>query len=245
MNEDAADPYVWGNYADFLALNGHSDRASAVYDHAITLGPNLPPFLIRAAYFNFIQGRLDRGLMISNRILGQPDALDTMLFSYVTYSGQGTVTLLGKVIPASPRPAQSWAAWIGKNGSEDDLRETWAWMVQNHLMDENAALDLTGILWQRQFFRTAQELWLDWLGPTQDDYPAHHELIFNRQFKDAPNGGLFDWTIPTQRSIEISRGQGLEFRFTDAEMCSLILSSLQSSVLDATTFQRKQNPRTS
>ena len=95
-------------------------------------------------------------------------------------------------------------------------------------MDENAALDLTGILWQRQFFRTAQELWLDWLGPTQDDYPAH-ELIFNRQFKDAPNGSLFDWTIPTQRSVEISRGQGLEFRFTGAENVQLNIK--QSAVV--------------
>ena len=228
VNEDPADPYVLGNYADFLALNGHSDQASAVYDHAITLGPNLPPFLIRAAYFNFTQGRLNRGLMISNRILSQTDALDTMLFSYLRYFGQGTATVLGTAIPASPRPAQSWAAWISRNGSEGDLRETWAWMAQNHLMDENTALDLTRILWQRQFFRTAQELWLDWLGPAQGDYPAH-ELIFNRQFKDAPNGSPFDWTVPTQRSIEISRGQGLVVRFAGTENVQLNIK--QSAVV--------------
>ena len=216
MNEDAADPYVWGNYADFLAQNGHTDQASAVYDHAITLGPNLPPFLIRAAYFNFTHGWLDRGSVISNHILGQTDALDTMLFTYLQYFSKGTTaSLLGTGIPASRRPAQSWAAWIARNGSEGDLRGTWAWMVQNHLTDETTALDLTGTLWQRQFFRTAQAVWLDWLGPARGDYPAQ-ELIFNRQFEDAPNGSPFDWTIPTQRSIEISRGQGLEVRFAGA-----------------------------
>ncbi len=216
VNEDAADPYVWCNYADFLALNGHSDQASAAYDHAITLGPNLPPVLFRAADFNFTHGQLDRALPISNRILGQTDALDTMLFWDLKFFGRGTATLLGTAIPASRRPAQSWAAWIVRNGSEGDLRETWAWMVQNHLVDETTALDVTRTLWQRQSFRTAQELWLDWLGPVRGDYPSH-QLIFNRQFKSAPNGSLFDWTIPAQRSIEISRNQGLQVRFAGAD----------------------------
>jgi hypothetical protein len=220
VNEDAADPYVWCNYADFLELNGHSDQASAAFDHAITLGPNLPLVLIRAAYFDFTYDRLDRGLVISNRIMRQTDALDTMLFTYLQYFGQETPTLLRTAIPASRRPAQSWAAWIGRKGTEGDVRETWAWMVQNHLMDENTALDLTRTLWQRQFFRTAQKLWLDWLGGAQSDYPAH-ELIFNRQFENAPNGSPFDWTIPTEGSIEISRRQGLEVHFAGAENVEL------------------------
>ena len=61
---------------------------------------------------------------------------------------------------------------------------------------------------------------MDWLGPTRADYPTQ-ELIFNRQFQDAPNGSLFDWTIPAQRSVGISRGQGLEVRFAGTENVEL------------------------
>jgi hypothetical protein len=228
VNQDPADPYVWCNYADVLEQNGHLEQASAAFEHAMTLGPNLPSVLIRAGYFDFTYGWLDRGFVISNRILVQTDGLDAILFSYLQYFGKGTASLLGTAIPASHRPAQSWAAWIGRNGSEDDVRETWAWMVQNHLTDENIALDLTRTLWQRQFFRTAQELWSNWLGPAQGDHQVG-EVIFNRQFKDTPDGSPFDWTIATQPSIEISRAHGLDVHFTGAENVELNIQ--QSAVV--------------
>jgi hypothetical protein len=227
VNEDPADPYVWCNYADALVTNGHLDQASAAFDHAMTLGPNLPPVLIRAGYFDFTHGQLGRGLVISNRILVQTDDLDAVLFSYLQYFGQGTATLLGTAIPTSVRPARAWAAWIARNGSEGDARETWAWTLHNHLTDENTALDFSRTLWERQFYRTAQELWLEWLGPAGSDYPAR-ELIFNREFAQAPNSSPFDWTIPAQRSIEISRGQGLKVRFEGGENVEL---NIQQSVV--------------
>jgi hypothetical protein len=161
--------------------------------------------------------------------LVQTDGWDAILFSYLQYFGKGTAALLGTAIPASHRPAQSWAAWIARNGSEDDVRETWAWMAQNHLTDEKIALDLTRTLWQRQFFRTAQELWSNWLGPAQGDHPVG-EVIFNRQFKHTPDGSPFDWTIATQPSIEISRAQGLDVHFTGAENAELNIQ--QSAVVN-------------
>jgi hypothetical protein len=170
------------------------------------------------ADFHFQIGENQEAFPITARVLSLIPDYDSDIFG--KYIGQKTATLLGTAIPTLRRPAQSWAAWIAINGSEDDLRETWTWMMQNHLMDENTALDLTRTLWERQFYSTAQELWVDWLGPTHGDYPAR-ELIFNRQFKDAPNGSPFEWTIPTQKSIEISRGQGLEVRFAGTENVEL------------------------
>ena len=214
LQQDPQDPYLWVDLGDAFLEAGRKEDARYCFGEVLVLAPRTAVLLLRVADFHFQIGENQEAFPITARILSLIPDYDSDIFK--KYIGQETATLLGTAIPASRRPAQSWAAWIARNGSEDDLRKTWTWMMQNHLMDETTALDLTRTLWQRQFFRTAQELWLDWLGPSRGDYSAH-ELIFNRQFKDAPNGSPFDWTIPAQRSVEISRGQGLEVRFAGIE----------------------------
>lgn len=215
LNEDASDPYEWSAYADSLAASGDVDKAGGAIDHAVSLGPNLPPVLIRAAYFDFDHGRFDRGAALSRQILSETSAFDPLVFSYLQYFGKDS-EILGTGIPAAKRPAQAWAEWIGTNGSEDDARATWRWMMQNRLMDQPAALDLTWKLWQRQFFRGARELWSDWLGPAGGEHSAG-ELLSNGRFEDAPDGSPFDWSIPRQASVEASRDHGLEVHFSGAE----------------------------
>ena len=226
LQRDPQDPYRWLDLGEAFLETGQKEDARYCFGQVLTLAPRTAVFLMRVADFYFRIGENREAFSITARILTLTPDFDLVIFRH--YIDQGTTALLGTAIPTSRRPAQSWAAWIGRNGSEGDVRKTWAWMVQNHLMDENTALDLTRTLWQRQFFRTAQELWLDWLGSAQSDYPAH-ELIFNRRFEDAPNGSPFDWTIPTQRSIEITRGQGLEVHFAGAE--NVELNIRQSTVV--------------
>jgi len=225
-NEDASDPYVWAAYADSLTAHGDLDKASAAIDHATRLGPGLPPLLIRAAYFDFTHDQFDRGAALSNRILGETATFDPLVFSYLEYFRKGSSPILGTAIPAASRPAQSWAAWIGTNGSPSDVLQTWRWMKQNRLADAPSALDLTWKLWHRQFFRSAQELWSDWNGPAGGDHPARElglarQLVFNGRFRDVPNGSPFDWAIPAQASVHIFRGQGLDLHFMGVENVKL------------------------
>ena len=228
INEDAADPYLWADYADSLAADGDVDKAGRAMDHAVSLGPNLPPVLIRASYFDFTHERFQGGAALSSRILSETSAFDPLIFSYLQYFGRGSEAILGTGIPAARRPAQSWASWVGMNGAENDVRKTWAWMTQNHLMDQPAALDLTWKLWRRQFFRSAQELWSDWLGPTEGDGPAG-QLVFDSRFQDGPNGSPFDWSIPSQASVDVSRDHGLEVRFLGTE--NVKLDGIRQSVI--------------
>jgi len=252
INEDASDPYVWAAYADSLAASGNLDKARSASDHAVSLGPKLPPILIRAAYFDFTHGRFDRGAALSSEILSETSAFDPLIFSYLQYFGKGAEAILGSGIPAGIRPAQSWAMWISTNGSESDGRKTWTWMMQNRLLDRPFALDLTWKLWRRQFFRSAQEVWSDWLGDGGREGDAAGQLVLNRRFREAPNGSPFDWSIPSQESVEISRDDGLEIRFLGSENVkldgirqSMIVSAGQyhfSAVVESNDLTTDQGP---
>jgi hypothetical protein len=215
LSEDASDPYLWSDYGESLASNGEPQKAGAAFDHAVVLGPHLPPVLIRAAYFNFKHSQFDRGAALSNRILSETDAYDPVVFSYVHYYGQQAPAALLSAIPAAARPAQSRAEWVGANGSEDEVTDTFRWMERNRLMDSPTALDLTWSLWRRQLFRSARDVWASWTA-AEADVPGSSQLLANPRFEDEPDGSPFDWSIPKQASVDISRNQGLELHFLGA-----------------------------
>jgi hypothetical protein len=227
VTEDPSNPFAWCVYADSLALQGEWDKASAAFDHAITLGPNMSPVLMREANFDFTHDRINRGVVLSNQILRETPAFDEVLFSYLTRSGIGIDKVLGSGIPVLARPAQSWLRWLGINGSDEDVRETWGWMQQNHLINEKSAEDLSWILWRRQSFRTAQELWSDWLGSARGDYLSP-ELLLNRRLQNSGTEGPFDWIISASPSIKMSRDEGLEIHFSGTENAELMIQQLTS-----------------
>ncbi len=100
------------------------------------------------------------------------------------------------------------------------MLKTGGWMMQNQLMDQSSALDLTWKLWRRQFFHSARELWTDWREIANGEDSAS-QLVFNHHFEDAPNGSPFDWSIPMEASVEVSRDHGLEIHFLGYENVKL------------------------
>ncbi len=89
-------------------------------------------------------------------------------------------------------------------------------MRQNGRADQKSAVDLTWTLWQRKSFHAAQDVWADWLGPVRGDY-LHPERLANTRCLDQLNGSPFGWTIPELPSVEISRRDGLDVRFSGKE----------------------------
>jgi hypothetical protein len=222
VTEDASNPFVWCTYADSVALNGEWDKASAAFIHATSLGPNMPPVLMRAANFDFTHDRLSDGLVLSNQILRTTDAFNEVLFSYLTHSGLRMEKIVGIAIPTAVSPAQSWLRWLGAWGSDAEVRETWFWMRQNRLVDKVSAVDLSWTLWRRQSFRTAQELWSDWLGSARGDNLSP-ELLLNRHFQNSPDGDPFDWSISAPASIRITHDQRLTIHFAGTDNASLVV----------------------
>jgi hypothetical protein len=216
LNQDASNPLVWCTYAELLSGGGQTAEAAAAFEHAVTLSPGMSPVLMRAANFDFANGRVEEGLALTNRILGQTDAFDQVLFSYLTHSGLAVSELAAVAVPPMPRPAGAWFAWLRNAGSDEDLRELWSWMRKNQLVDQKLATDFAWAFWQRKAFASAQESWADWLGPKHGDY-LHPQRLANVHFEDTPNGSPFDWTLMPGAGVEIRRNNGLEIRFSGTE----------------------------
>jgi hypothetical protein len=213
LNLDPSNPLVWCVYADVLSGAGRTPEAVSAFDQAVALGPGMSPVLMRAANFDFGQGRLDDALAMTNRILRQTDAFDQVLFSYLTRSGLPVSRLAGVAVPPNPRVARAWFSWLRGFGSDADLRELWSWMRQSQLIDRNSATDFAWALWQKKAFTTAQDSWAEWLGPSRDGY-LHPQRLANVRFQPAPNGSPFDWTLTPVAGVEIRQDDGLDIRFS-------------------------------
>lgn len=217
VEEDPSNPLVWCTYAEFLAFNGDVEQASAGFERATSLGPNIFPVLMRSANFDFTHDHVDLGLRLAGRILREETSFDQILFSYLQRSGRPFPELLGTAIPATPRAARGWLAWLClNNGTDSDLGATWAWMSRNRLADQGVAVSLVGVLWQRKSFPFAQQVWAGWIADHDPGY-LHPQRLSNRRFQDQPTGSLLDWTLEAPSSTEVSRGDGLDVRFTGTE----------------------------
>jgi hypothetical protein len=209
VDADPANPLVWCTYAQVLSVRGETQQAQSAFDHAVSLGPAMSPVLMRAANFDFTHGRREHGFLLSARILSQTGAFDEIIFSYLQRADVPAGTLLGTAIPTTLRPARSWLAWLRAHGSDRDLQDTWTWMQRNALLDEKSAGEVAWELWNRKSYQTAHTLWTNWLGTTQ--------LLANTRFDTAPRETPFDWALGSSPAVAVTRGNGLDVRFSGTE----------------------------
>jgi len=213
LNLDPSNPLMWCTYGELLSAAGRTREAASALQRAVALGPGMSPVLMRAANFDFAQGRLDNAFALTNRILSQTGTFDQVLFSYLTRSHLPVSTLAGAAVPPVERAATAWFTWLRGSGSDADLRELWSWMLQNHLLNQKSATDFAWAFWQRKAFVTAQDSWVDWLGPSRNGYLRPQRLA-NLRFQDAPGAGPFDWALTPAAGVEIRQNDGLEIRFS-------------------------------
>jgi len=213
LNLDPSNPSVWCAYSELLSTKGQMQPAEAGFHRAVALGPGLSPVLMRAANFDFAQGRRDHGFEMTHRILGQTDAFDQIVFSYLTQTGLPVSMLATVAVPATPRAASAWLAWLRGTASDQNLHELWSWMRQNRILDQKSATELVWAFWKRSAFATAQDTWADWLGDSQAGY-LHPQRIAYGHFEDVVSRSPFDWALTPTPGVEIQRNDGLDIRFS-------------------------------
>jgi len=154
-------------------------------------------------------------LRLFQRMLAQTGAFDQVVFSYMLRSGVAIPQLLAAAMPDDSRAAGAWLAWIGRNGIDQDVLDTWMWMREHKLGNQKLAIEAVWKLWDRKSFAAAQQLWAVWIGPA-GEYPDR-ERLFNTGFDTEPVATPFDWKLEAPASVELTRREGLELRFRGIE----------------------------
>ena len=213
LDMDAANPYRWADFAEYLSSRGENQQAAEHFDRAVTLAPNGAAILMRAANFHFGHNQSKQGAELASRVLRLTPTFNEIIYTYYAGLGQALPRLLGTAVPAEKEPAQAWFHWLFPRASEADLLATWSWMEKQRSADDASAGDFAWALWNRKLFQTGAEMWAAWLGNQRGDY-LRPELLSNRRFAEEPQRSPYDWTITPNSAVDVRRENGLVVKFT-------------------------------
>jgi len=210
LQEDSSNPLMWSSYGEYLAERGDVAQATLAFQQAEATGGGLAPVLTRVANFAFTHDQRAMGLRVTPRILEQTAEYDEILFSYLEMPGAATSELLGSAIPAAPRPARAWLAWIRDHADPRDVVSTWQWMQRANLTDEKSAVDTVRVLWANKAYDDARIVWTAYAG---SDGNTPGNLLANDRFERAPQNTPFDWDLSARPGVEYARHDGLAVKF--------------------------------
>ena len=226
LREDASNPLMWSSYGEYLAARGDVPRATLAFKQAEATGSGLAPVLTRIANFAFTHDQREMGLRVTPLILERTSEYDEILFSYLAVPGSPTSGLLGSAIPASPRPARAWLAWMREQAAPEDVVATWQWMQQAKLTDEPSTIETVRVLWASRAYDEARTIWTAFAG---EGNRSPGNLLANDRFEQAPSNTPFDWDLSARPGLAYVRERGLDVRFdgtqnlTDAGVVQQVL----------------------
>lgn len=212
LREDPSNPHTWATYGEYLVGVGDTARAEEAFQQALAAGSGLAPVLMRAANFEFGQGRTEQGLRLVPSILAETSDFDEILFSYIQRSGLNSADAVGATIPALPRPARSWLAWTQAHSGTSEILTTWSWMQRQGLTDAKTADAVTAALWDRKAYEEARQVFDEFVGPSAAS-ERKTNLLTNPRFEAEPASTLFDWDLTSRPGVHYTRSDGLEVRF--------------------------------
>jgi hypothetical protein len=210
LQEDSSNPLMWSSYGEYLAERGDIEQAALAFQQAEATGGGLAPVLTRVANFAFTHDQRAMGLRVTPRILEQTAEYDEILFSYLEMPGADTLGLLGSAVPATPRPARAWLAWMRDHADPKDVVMTWQWMQRANLTDEKSAVDTVRVLWANKAYDDAQTVWTAYAG---SDGNTPGNLLANDRFERAPKDIPFDWDLSARPGVGYVRKDGLAVTF--------------------------------
>ena len=82
LKRDPAAPYRWCDLGDAMVKAGRMNEATTCFSNAVALGPNIPPSLLRVAFFYEDVGERQRALTLTSQVQDQTETFDSTIFDW-------------------------------------------------------------------------------------------------------------------------------------------------------------------
>jgi len=207
LDGDPLSPYRWCDLAEAWIEASRTGEARSCMRRAQELGPNIPQVWVRAANAYF---RLDdpaEALRAAAAVLRMTPAYDAILFRYCGQFIPDPRQVLAS-LAGNQRAAQAYFRHALSSGSFSTAETAWTWLRQNSCADDQLAVEyLDSLVAQRQA-RRALEVWSEYLGKRNGDYPVPNRL-FNGSFESEFTRAILDWRIQPAGQVTAARDSSL------------------------------------
>jgi tetratricopeptide (TPR) repeat protein len=191
---DATAPARWCDLAEAFEQGGEIERAEYCFGRALAYGPNQPPIWLRAAEYDLRRGQAERAAAKLARILTLVEEYDPVVFEMFDAMPLRAGALLGRGVPAMPRPARAWLRHQIGTANAAGAEATWSWIRKHGFADDALAGEYADFLIRQGRHEQAARDWAEYLGARRGDY-RRSNFIFNGSFEWPPTGAPFDWRI--------------------------------------------------
>src|SRR5207249_10116705 len=193
LSRDPAGSYRWADLGDALHRNGQIDKARYAFARAVTLAPNSPPTLLRAAGFYFDVGENPRVLDLASRSLQAGPEFDHESFVALEQIPVDEVLRYG--LP-DRRSSRAYLRQLMIGNGFADAGKAWSWMVSRGEVDDKLANEYVEFLFRNKKPEAAAEEWAVYSARQSTAHPGSN-LVFNGDSESNPTGSRFDWKIET------------------------------------------------
>jgi len=225
VKRDPAAPHRWCDLGDAFFRAGRANEARYCFSHAVALGPEIPPVLLRSANFYHAVGDDERAMQLGSRVLAKSDVYQSAILDFYRGSKFNVNDVLSRGLPPGPHAAQLYLRYWIQLGDLDRTKSSWDWTLAHHDADVPIARDYLSFLLGKYKYQDAAAAWVLFLGDRRNGY-REANWLYNGDFETEPSGVPFDWQIggaDGQADTTIDSGQShtgnhsLRIRFAGTE----------------------------
>lgn len=208
VRRDPSSAYRWAALGEHYLAADHTDAARRCMTRAASLGPNIPPVLIRAANFHFAVDEPAAAMSYGRRILALIPDYDQVVFALYARMGIPVGDVLSSGLPPALRPATSYFRHRLGRAPDADLALVWHWLAARQWTDDKLASEYVGHLLARRQYLAAVQVWTAHLGPRRGPYPDTNRL-YNGGFEQDFTPAALDWQLRAADGATAARESGM------------------------------------
>ncbi len=201
LARDPAGGYRWLDLAEALQRRGDQAGARYAFARALTLGPHIPFFAIRAAQSSLKRGDYDGGLDLSARAIAIDPSFAPLVFANYRAHHAPVERVLARGIP-DPALARRYLGFLIGEQDLVQAEEAWRILLARGWADDESAAKYAQALVAVKRDDAAARSWADYSAARCGDY-LNGNYVYNGGFELETAKGPFDWRLSSGPGVAV------------------------------------------